>query len=531
MSVPFKSALRKKVLAPFFVALVAFVFAAAIFLASVNLFLKPYLLGELSKYLKSEINCSFVWFRFYGGVRVVCRNVSAKNEFGEFLQAPLVEVPIGLSEVRKHRISFGEILILNPTIRVKKTERGFNISKLIAAVSKSSHKRKSLKLIVPAISLVKSRVYFTGFSGKSAITFKSADFSILLRQPGTKLILTAMFGKNPFTIIARHFKGWHISAKNRNVPLSKILDIVGIKSRAHGFLDMDLSYDGNFAGENLLNGNVFVRNLKSKIVSGGGQVFVKENKFFAELSGKDSKFSVSGIFNAGTFLFQNAFLKLPEVSAQFAGKLRGVVFSASGEFFGLRIKSKFFNGSLSGNFHADGLLNNLKKAVADVNITAASGSFPRLSFLYNTLQTLDVFNFLIGKFPKYKSEFPVDRITGNVKKSSSTVKISGVLVENSVSRTSIDGEVDLGRDSLNLIVGFQVQKLVNDVISKIPLVGYVLLGKRKSLIPVFLNVKGSFARPEVKPLPAKTIAGPVVGIIERTFKIPFKIFEAFGGKK
>ncbi|MCD6412556.1 MAG: AsmA-like C-terminal domain-containing protein [Elusimicrobia bacterium] len=521
----------RKVFAPFVVAVAAFAIAAVFFFLAVNFFLKPYILSKLSGYLKSEVNCSFIWFRFDDGFRAVCRNVSARNRFGKFLSAELAVVPIDLSGVRQREISFGKILIVNSVIRVEKMKKGFNISDLLASVSKSSGKKPKIKLRVSAISFVKSEIYFGKGTSGEMMHFSSADFNILLNQPGTKIFFTSAYGRKPFTVVAHRLIDWRISARNKNIPVSRILDIFDIKAKIEGFVDVDMVYKGNFSKKNVLNGNVFLRDFKTGLISGSGQIFVKENKFFAELSGSDGKFSASGIFNAGTFLFQNAFLKLPEVSAEFAGSLSGDEFSVEGQFEDLKMKNKLFSGVLSGEIRASGSLLRLNKVSADLAITAAEGSFSKLSFLYNVLQTLDVFNFLLGKFPKYKDNFPVDRITGRVVKDASFVKISDVLVENSVSRTSVDGDIDLEKNSLDLIIGFQAQKFVNDVISKIPLVGYVLLGKTKSLIPIFVRVSGSVSKPSISPLPAKTIGGPIVGIVERTFKIPFKIFKSFGGKK
>ncbi len=99
-----------------------------------------------------------------------------------------------------------------------------------------------------------------------------------------------------------------------------------------------------------------------------------------------------------------------------------------------------------------------------------------------------------------------------------------IFIENEHSRTSVHGDVDIDKDTIDLVVGFQAQKFVSDVISKIPLVGYVLLGEKKSLLPVFVKVEGPLSRPRTRAMPAKTITGPLTGIMERVFKIPFRVF-------
>ena len=55
-----------------------------------------------------------------------------------------------------------------------------------------------------------------------------------------------------------------------------------------------------------------------------------------------------------------------------------------------------------------------------------------------------------------------------------------------------------------------------------PLVGYILAG---SLVSIPLAVTGDYAHPEISVLPVAAVGRGVMGILERTFKLPLKIIE------
>lgn len=81
------------------------------------------------------------------------------------------------------------------------------------------------------------------------------------------------------------------------------------------------------------------------------------------------------------------------------------------------------------------------------------------------------------------------------------------------------GELDLKQKTIKIDLGIQTARELGKVIGSIPLVGYILVGKDKSLT-VGLKIRGSLDKPEVSVLAAKDILTYPFELIKRTLTAP-----------
>ncbi len=81
------------------------------------------------------------------------------------------------------------------------------------------------------------------------------------------------------------------------------------------------------------------------------------------------------------------------------------------------------------------------------------------------------------------------------------------------------GEVDLKKKTINVELGIQVARELGKVVGSIPLVGYILVGKDKS-VTVGLKIMGSLEKPDVSVTAAKDILSYPLDIIKRTIEAP-----------
>ncbi|MDO9514387.1 MAG: AsmA-like C-terminal domain-containing protein [Elusimicrobiota bacterium] len=501
--------------------------AAVLFLSLamvlLNLTLKPYVMRALSAYLGSDVKTAFIYITPAG--RIVCIAPSASSESGEFLSADNAVIKCDVSQIRDKRIFFSEIIFNNPDIRIARGKKGFNIRALIKSVTAPGGSAKDrYKFSVGHIGFNYGKASFFDEDSGRIFRFSNASLVINLSGEGTAITLISGFGAHPFTAHARYLNGWKIAAKNSELPAGDVLSIFGVKGEAFGHLGSDIVYEGNFADRNSLRGNLFLRDAFYGGFGGTGQIYFDGNRFFAEIKGQNTHFSAAGSLDEGGLRLENMFVKHPSVSVEASGRLTLRDFRMKGQVAGFRINEKLFKGVLAGNVECDGEFSRLKSCNARVLLTEGSGEFSKLSMLYNILQTMDVFKYLTGRFPSYSGSFPVKSVRGEIVKKGAVIHANDVLIENEHSRTSVYGDVDIDKNTIDIVVGFQAQRFVNDVISKIPLVGYVLLGEKKSLLPVFVKVKGPLSSPRTSAMPAKTITGPLTGIVERIFKIPFRVF-------
>jgi hypothetical protein len=91
------------------------------------------------------------------------------------------------------------------------------------------------------------------------------------------------------------------------------------------------------------------------------------------------------------------------------------------------------------------------------------------------------------------------------------------------------GTIDMPRGQfVDTLVGVQPLQTVDKVISRIPVVGWILTDENRSIMTVYFEVKGSLDNPTVTAIPVKAIARGVFDIFKNIFQLPAKLFTDTG---
>jgi len=102
------------------------------------------------------------------------------------------------------------------------------------------------------------------------------------------------------------------------------------------------------------------------------------------------------------------------------------------------------------------------------------------------------------------------------KKSNDIIYLTSVYIKGSSTNIAGEGTIDLKNKTLNISLAIQVAKDFAKIVSKIPLVGYILMGKDES-ITLGLTIKGTFANPKVQTSVAKDVLSLPFMMLQRTF--------------
>ncbi|HZR45743.1 MAG TPA: AsmA-like C-terminal domain-containing protein [Candidatus Manganitrophaceae bacterium] len=84
------------------------------------------------------------------------------------------------------------------------------------------------------------------------------------------------------------------------------------------------------------------------------------------------------------------------------------------------------------------------------------------------------------------------------------------------------GIIDLPGDRLNMEMGVQVFKVVDDLIRQIPVGSPILLGEDKMFIAAYFDVGGSIEDPTVRFRPLRTIQKSILSVLKRILNFPLK---------
>lgn len=95
-------------------------------------------------------------------------------------------------------------------------------------------------------------------------------------------------------------------------------------------------------------------------------------------------------------------------------------------------------------------------------------------------------------------------------------------------RTIANGTIDLGENKLDLLMGVQVFRLLDDILRQIPLLGPILLGQDKMFIASYFDVKGELNDPKVHFKPFKTLKESTLSVLRRAITFPARPEELLG---
>ncbi|WP_224963287.1 DUF3971 domain-containing protein [Geomonas subterranea] len=165
----------------------------------------------------------------------------------------------------------------------------------------------------------------------------------------------------------------------------------------------------------------------------------------------------------------------------------------------------------------------------NVKLRIERGSIRKFSTLSKIFSILNVSQLFKGELPDMVSGgMPFNKITGDIAFTNGVASTQNLFVDSNAMNISAVGKVDLVRDELDLNVGVQPLQTVDKVVSKIPIFGWILTGKDKSLITTYFEAKGRIEDPQVTAVPVKSLAKGVFNIFKRVFELPARLITDTG---
>jgi len=187
---------------------------------------------------------------------------------------------------------------------------------------------------------------------------------------------------------------------------------------------------------------------------------------------------------------------------------------------------------LTGTLSVEGELNTrgesaeeLKKsALGSIKIAARNGSlrqFPMLSKVFSILNVSQLFRL---KLPDMVSEgMPYNDIKATLSFKDGILSTRDLFVTSNAMNMSFIGSYNYIHDNMDFTLGIQPLQTVDKVVSRIPIVGWILTGKDKALLTTYFEIKGKTNNPQVSAIPVKSLAKGVLDIFKRVFQLPAKL--------
>ena len=178
------------------------------------------------------------------------------------------------------------------------------------------------------------------------------------------------------------------------------------------------------------------------------------------------------------------------------------------------------NGQLLSKSKPDEFLRSLTGEVA---FSAEKGRIYRFGVLAKILSILNVTEIYRGEIPDLIGEgFAYHDMTVSADIEDGKIIMQECSIDGVSMGIACEGNIDFSEKKMDLIILVAPFKTVDRIVKFLPLIRHILGGK---LISIPFRAKGDLADPDVIPLHPTAVGSEVLGILERTLKLPITIMQ------
>lgn len=233
-------------------------------------------------------------------------------------------------------------------------------------------------------------------------------------------------------------------------------------------------------------------------------------------------------------------LKVAEGEAELSGKLN---FSSpySTEFDSVykiknvdiqKLVSKFgienltFSGSLNceGNIRSCGnSMDEIKKNLnGSLDITLNNGYLTRQHILVRMFTLINMYDVIKLRLPKMdKERIKYNIATAKAVIDSGIINVKSLYIDGERIRMSGRGDINLVKMTTDMIFGVELLQIVDEVLDKIPIVGYIITGEDGNLFAFYIKLKSSKGgRLKVTVVPYELVGDVTIRLFQRLLNLP-----------
>lgn len=184
---------------------------------------------------------------------------------------------------------------------------------------------------------------------------------------------------------------------------------------------------------------------------------------------------------------------------------------------------KFLNGSANARIQLSGMKGEgpfAKRLNGSASLVIDGGRLWKFGFI------TDIFSFvnILSIDELFKTGLPYKDITGNFTLDRGTISTSDLVFDSDSLRMSAVGRLQMPENTLDLTLALHPFVTIDRIIKNIPIIGWIITGKEESTVSFYFDIEGPANKPDITPLPVKTIEKGVLGILERLLN-PSKWFD------
>ena len=160
------------------------------------------------------------------------------------------------------------------------------------------------------------------------------------------------------------------------------------------------------------------------------------------------------------------------------------------------------------------------------NILIEEGLIKRSPVIIKVLDFLSLQNIFKKRPPDLRGEgFYFETMGGEMTIKKGVLRSENFVIKSPVFNAVAYGELDIPNKEIDFILGAQPHGTIDSLVSKIPLLGYIIEGEKGAILAYPFRVKGSVSKPEVTFVPFKKLGEGVLGVFKRLFLTPKRLID------
>jgi uncharacterized protein YhdP len=162
-----------------------------------------------------------------------------------------------------------------------------------------------------------------------------------------------------------------------------------------------------------------------------------------------------------------------------------------------------------------------KTARGEFTLHLEKGVIKRYGVISSVLSFLNVSQLLDFRLPDLMTTgMPYQSIDGTYAVKDGLVNTTDLTMLSPAIMMTVVGDADLVNRNLDLKVGVQPFQGFGRIISRIPVIGWILTGRKKSVLVFYFDVKGRFEDPTITSISSSSLPKGVYNIFKRVLNLP-----------
>ncbi len=168
----------------------------------------------------------------------------------------------------------------------------------------------------------------------------------------------------------------------------------------------------------------------------------------------------------------------------------------------------------------------LKHLYGGIIISSEKGRIYKMAILFKILQFISISNIATLNIHQFfQRGVNYKRFYGKASIVKGKLHIINSYIECDGVKIVATGDIKLYNSKVKLLVLAAPFATAGKIISKIPIIGYILTGKSKTLISIPMKITGTLEKPNIIPMSPTAIGSGVFGVLKRTLTAPVRILE------